>query len=924
LAERAARQLAERLGEDAVTSHHGSLAKEHRLDAEQRLKAGSLKALVATSSLELGIDVGEIDLVCQLGSPRAIAAFLQRVGRSGHGLGRTPKGRLFPLTRDELVECSALLDAAGREELDSMHPRKAPLDVLAQQIAAEVAMREWPFDALYAQFRRAGPYRELPPAAFEAVVSMLAEGFATQRGRRGAHLHYDRVNRELRPRRAARLTAITNGGVIPDQFDYDVVLLPAEYPIGTVNEDFAFESMAGDIFQLGNTSYRIRKVETGKVYVEDAQGAPPSIPFWFGEAPGRSDELSAAVSRLRRHIDEALEGQGAKAERDAAPGVSAAAARLTAELRLSPPAAEQLGAYLAAGKAALGTLPTQETIVFERFFDETGDAHLVIHSPYGSRINRAWGLALRKRFCRRFNFELQAAALEDSIVISLGAVHSFALEEVAAYLKSATVREVLRQAVLAAPMFPTQWRWNATTALAVRRFRNGKRAPPQFQRSDAEDLLAVVFPDQLACAENLGGGDRTIPDHPLVEQTLEDCIQGAMDIAGLERLLARIENGEVKVLCRDLTGPSPLAQEILGAKPYAFLDDAPQEERRTLAVQSRRYMTPEQAADLGRLDSDAIAGVRAEAWPEARDPDELHDALVTLGFITAAEGAAGGSAWSGYFAELRRGRRATSFEAPGGEPLWASAERLPELELAFPQGRAGRDAARLSTVIADGDAALVELLRSRLEGSGPVTAADLGRPLGLSAEAAAAPLAALEQQGFVMRGRFEPQAGGEQWCERRLLARIHRYTLKRLRSEIAPVSLADYQRFLFVWQGLGSERRQGKDALRAAIADLQGCALPAASWERDVLPARIADYGADLLDQLCAAGEIVWWRPRRAAPSGPRPSTVAGSPIVVVPRASLTHWRVLSAQGAGQAACGSEPAESAAAESASAEASLSS
>jgi ATP-dependent Lhr-like helicase len=884
LAERAARHLAERLGEDAVTSHHGSLAKEHRLDAEQRLKAGALKALVATSSLELGIDVGEIDLVCQIGSPRAIAAFLQRVGRSGHGLGRMPKGRLFPLSRDELVECTALLAAAARGELDSMRGCEAPLDVLAQQIVAEVAMGEWSVDALYDRFRRAEPFRRLPRPSFDAVVAMLAEGFATQRGRRSAHLHFDRVNGMLRPRRSARLTAITNGGVIPDQFDYDVVLLPAEHAIGTVNEDFAFESMAGDIFQLGNTSYRVRKVETGKVYVEDAHGEPPSMPFWFGDAPGRSDELSEAVSRVRRDVEESLE----------AADVQAASARLVTELGLPASAAEQLSEYLAAAKLALGALPTHDTIVFERFFDETGDAHLVIHSPYGSRINKAWGLALRKRFCRRFNFELQAAALEDSIVISLGAVHSFALEDAVRYVTSATVRDVLAQAVIGAPMFPTQWRWNATTALAVRRFRNGKRAPPQFQRSDAEDLMAAVFPDQLACAENLGGGDREIPDHPLVQQSLADCMGAAMDVQGLERLLGRIERGEVRVVCRDLTGPSPLAQEILGAKPYAFLDDVPQEERRTLAVQSRRFMTPEQAADLGRLDPDAIARARAEAWPEARNADELHDALVSLGFLTADEGGAAALPWADYFAALRASRRATTFAPVGGRLLWVGAERLRELELALPSGVAGRDAARLDGKIADGDTALLEIVRSRLESLGPVTPAELGRPLGLSEQAIAVPLAALEQEGFAMRGRFEPGVGQEQWCERRLLARIHRYTLKRLRSEIEPVSLADYQRFLFAWQGLGAERRQGVDALRAALADLQGFAVPAACWEREVLPARIADYGADLLDSLCAAGEIVWWRPRAAgAPVGPRPSTVAASPIVIVPRTSLGYWRSL-------------------------------
>jgi ATP-dependent Lhr-like helicase len=537
--------------------------------------------------------------------------------------------------------------------------------------------------------------------------------------------------------------------------------------------------------------------------------------------------------------------------------------------------------------------------VFERFFDETGDSHLVIHSPYGSRINRAWGLALRKRFCRRFNFELQAAALEDSIVLSLGAVHSFALEDVIGYLTSRTVRDVLAQAVLAAPIFGTYWRWNATTALGVRRFRNGKKAPPQFQRSDAEDLLATVFPDQLACAENLPGGDIEIPDHPLVAQTMGDCLHRAMDIEGLEALLTRIESGATEVLCRDLASPSPLAQEILGAKPYAFLDDAPAEERRTLAVQTRRFMSPEQAAELGRLDAAAIERVRAEAWPDARNADELHDALVLLGFMTAEEARAGsleGSMWKGYFAELCAAGRATEYTCVDGARLWVAAERLAEVERVFASGAARPQITRVESTVGDSDSALRELVRSRLEAAGPVTVEALARLFGASAADIAVPLAALEQQGIAMRGRF---TGGseEEWCERRLLARIHRYTLKRLRNEIEPVSLADYQRFLFEWQGLGSARREGREALRAVLAELEGLALPAAVWEREVLPARIADYGGDLIDGLCAAGEIVWWRPRPGATTA-RTAVVAASPIAIVPRAMFAHWRCLAARNA--------------------------
>jgi ATP-dependent Lhr-like helicase len=618
------------------------------------------------------------------------------------------------------------------------------------------------------------------------------------------------------------------------------------------------------------------------VHVADAQGQPPNIPFWLGEAPGRSNELSASVARLQHTIDECLETGGA----------SAAADWLATVLGLTAPAAGQLIEYLAAAKAALGNLPSAERVIFERFFDETGNTHLVIHSPYGSRINRAWGLALRKRFCRRFNFELQAAALEDSIVISLGAVHSFALEEVVHYLSSKSVRGVLTQAVLDAPIFPAYWRWNASIALAVRRFRNGKRAPAQFQRTDAEDLLATVFPDQLACAENLPGGDREIPDHPLVRQTVADCITAAMDVDGLVALLERIERGEVAVLCRELTSPSPLAQEILGAKPYAFLDDAPAEERRTLAVQTRRFMSAQQAAELGQLDREAIERVRSEAWPQAHNKDELHDALAIVGFVTAEEAVAAGAEWSPYLAELERDGRATTFTTSTGT-LWVSAERLAELRLALPHGVPGHPLVELEGAPSDADTALRELVRSRLEALGPVTPATLARPFGIDAAALLPALAALEQQGCVMRGSFAGEA--DEWCERRLLARIHRYTLKRLRSEIEPVSLADYQRFLFHWQGLGQERREGREALAGILGELQGLALPAAVWEREVLPARLVSYGGDLLDQLSAAGEFVWWRPRPSASAQPgRASTVATSPIALVPRAALAYWRHLS------------------------------
>ena len=895
--ERVARHLGERIGEQHVTSHHGSLSRKHRLDAEQRLKAGTLRALVATSSLELGIDIGDVDLVCQLGSPRAIGALMQRVGRAGHAVNATPKGRLFPLSRDDLVECTALLDAERRGELDRLSIPEQPLDVLAQQIVAEVAGREWDEAELFELFRSTWPYRNLTRDDYTAVVRMLAEGYATRRGRRGAYLHRDAVNGVLRARRGARLTALTNGGVIPDQFDYEVVLLPEGFKIGTLNEDFAFESIPGDIFQLGNTSYRVCKVAQGKVFAEDAKGQPPNIPFWFGEAPGRSDELSRAVSRIRAELDRRLES-----------GEEAALAWTRDELGMGEAGARQLVDYNAAARAALTVLPTHDTIVFERFFDETGDQHLVIHSPYGSRINRAWGLALRKRFCRSFNFELQAAADENTIVLSLGVTHNFALEDVTRYLNSASVRDVLTQALLDAPMFGTRWRWNASVALAVKRNFNGKRAPAQFQRSDAEDLLAVVFPDQLACAENLSAGYRDIPDHPLVRQTVHDCLRETMDVDGLVFLLERLEAGDVRVVCRDLAAPSPMAFEILGARPYAFLDDAPAEERRTLAVRQRSVIGAEEAAALGRLDADAIETVRKQAWPEPRTADELHDALLVAGFLTEREGEAGQTSglnfdWLHLFAELVAASRAASLILPGGETLWVAAERLSWFRQVWPGLPTDPSIEPIpDPAVTEADAAMREIVRGRLEVLGPVTVGALAAPLGLSARNLEAPLSALQTEGFAMQGRY---TGGTEteWCERGLLARIHRHTLKRLRAEIEPVTPAAYYRFLLHWQHVAGDEIEGLEALAAVLEQLEGYPAAASSWESSLLPLRITRYDAGLLDRLCNAGRFVWTRlnpPRIEVPNDDKgngvrhAAPVRNTPIAFVARSHLKHWRVLA------------------------------
>ncbi|VVQ12016.1 DEAD-box ATP-dependent RNA helicase CshB [Pseudomonas fluorescens] len=883
LAERLSRHLSERLGKDAVAAHHGSLAKEFRLDAEQRLKRGELQVLIATASLELGIDIGDVDLVCQIASPRSIAGFLQRVGRSGHQVGGTPKGRLFATTRDDLIECVALLDCVRRGELDTLQIPLAPLDVLAQQIIAEVSCQEWSEDALLALFRQASPYAALDEKHYQALLHMLAEGYNGRQGLRSAYLHRDAVSRTLRGRRGSKLTAVTSGGTIPDNADYSVLLEPQGLNIGSVNEDFAVESIAGDVFQLGNTSYRILRIETGKVRVEDAQGQPPTLPFWLGEAPGRSAELSFAVARLQAQLDALL---------GATPGnLQPALDWLTETLGLNLASAEQLLEYLARARQVLGALPSQDTLLMERFFDESGGTQLIIHTPYGSRINRAWGLALRKRFCRTFNFELQAAASEDAIVLSLSTSHSFELDDVWRYLHSHSAEHLLIQAVLDAPLFGVRWRWNAGVALALPRFTGGRKVAPQIQRMKSEDLIASVFPDQIACVENLVG-EREIPDHPLVEQTLDDCLHDAMDSEGWLALLRRMERGEIRLISRDLPAPSPLAAEILSARPYTFLDDAPLEERRTQAVLNRRWSDPQSADDLGALDVEAIAAVAEEAWPAPNSIDEIHEALMSLGCISDAEAQANPRWLDGLKALADSGRACRI-----NHSLWLARERLTCLRAIYPQADVcpvlealpGFDEAW------DADDAVLEVLRARLSGFAPQPLKAIAEPLGLPPTQVSQALAQLEREGYVLRGRFTPGVTEDQWCERHLLARIHRYTVKRLRREIEPVALQDFMRFLFDWQHLSSASQgQGSAMLPAIIAQFEGYPAAASAWDSDILPARLKDYSATWLDELCRSGKLVWTR--LTAHSKGASTALRSTPIVLLPRNRVGLWSDLTGQ----------------------------
>jgi ATP-dependent Lhr-like helicase len=869
LAERVAHHLEERLGKDAVATHHGSLSRKLRLAAENKLKAGEIQALVATASLELGIDIGAVDLVCQIGSTRSIATALQRIGRAGHWHGAIPKGRIFAATRDELLECAALVRAIRQGDLDRIEIPDAPQDVLAQQIVAMCSAEDWQEDDLFARIRRAYPYRNLERSQFDTIVEMLSEGIAARRGRYGTYLHRDRVNGRVRGRRGSRLAAITSGGAIPDNALYTVVAEPEGTVVGTIDEDFAVESLRGDIMLLGNTSWRIRRVQMGRVLVEDAHGAAPTVPFWRGEAPARTAELSAQVADLRTQIDERTRDVPASVQVKSLPAAQPALAWLKEECSVDDPGAEQIVEYVVAGRAVLGTVPTQQTIVAERFFDESGGMQLVIHAPFGGRINKAWGLALRKRFCRSFNLELQAAATDDGLNISLAEQHSFPLADVFRFLHPASLDHVIEQAVLASPIFTARWRWDANRALLLLRFQGGKKVAPQIQRMRADDLLAAVFPDAAACPENLDGEVR-IPDHPLVREVMKDALTEAMDIDGLKQVLTKILDGTIRCVAVDTPVPSQFSHEILNANPFAYLDDAPLEERRARAVEMRRMLPEAVLSEVGRLDSAAIAEVREEAKLDARDADELHDGLLTL--IALPEPHQSDSkifqltpdeagAWQTFFDQLvsqGRAARATT----QSHAYWVAAERAQSFAAIFPDAQFETAVADVEAATLSKDDAIFNLVTGWMQHSGPVTSNRLGNALGIPPNEIDKSLLRLEASGAVLRGKFtDPATPETEWCDRRLLARIHRLTLRKLRNEIQPVNAAQFMRWLLRWQHVApSTQLLGERGTLEALRQLQGYEAPANAWERQILARRVANYDPKILDQLCLTGAVGWGR----------------------------------------------------------------
>ena len=884
LAERVAHNLAERLGEEAVAAHHGSLSRKLRLAAEKKLKDGEIQVLVATASLELGIDIGTVDLVCQISSTRAIAVALQRVGRSGHWRGATPKGRIFAMTRDELVETAALVRSIRHGELDRLMIPDSPLDVLAQQMVATCASEEagWRADDLFALVRHAYPYRDLSRETFDGLVRMLSDGIASRRGRYGAYLHHDQVNGRLRARRGSRLAAITSGGAIPETALFTVVAEPEGTMVGTLDEDFAVESLAGDVVLLGNTSWRIRRIEgrTGRVIVEDAHGAPPGVPFWLGEAPARTAELSAQVADLRQEISDRLPNVSPVGFSPTQPVVAETISWLKEECGLDDPAAEQLIEYVLQGRAVLGAVPTQSTVIAERFFDEGGGMQLIIHAPFGGRINKAWGLALRKRFCRSFNFELQAAATDNGLNIALAEQHSFPLAEVFQFLQPETVQPILEQAALASPIFGTRWRWDATRSLALLRFQGGKKIPPQIQRMRSDDLLASVFPDVAACQENIEG-DIQIPDHPLVNEVMKDILTEAMDIDGLKDVLRGISEGSIRCIAVDTPVPSQFSHEILNANPYAYLDDAPLEERRARAVEMRRILPESVLQEVGKLDPAAIAQVREEAWPDVRDADELHDVLMTLVAFpedapTRLELAALGrlnqpesipeAQWGSYFESLLRdGRVAVALvpeEGTASRRYWVAAERARSFAALFPATRFESEIRDVESSAPSRDDALLAAVTGWMSHIGPTTASWLAETLGQPVSEVDKALLRLEASGAILRGKFtDPATQETEWCERRLLARIHRLTLGTLRKQIEPVTAAQFMRWLLRWQHIAPGTQVlGERGTLEILRQLQGFEIPANAWERQILARRIADYDPKILDQLCLTGAVGWGR----------------------------------------------------------------
>ena len=892
-AERIALNLQKRLGADAVMAHHGSLARAERLDAEQRLKRGDLRAIVATASLELGIDVGAVELVCQIDSPKTISAAIQRIGRSGHRLDATPRGRLFALTIDDLLECAAAVRAIRAGRLDEVEIPVGCMDVAAQQIVAIAAEESEIGEAeLLRILRGAYNFADLDGEGLARLLGQMAAELSTRVQGAAPKIFYDRTGGRVRARRGARLAAITSGGTIPESGNLDVVIASQGRKIGDVEEDFAQESSRGDIFALGSMPWRVLGISRNRFMVEPAPGMAPSLPFWQTEAAGRSPALSAEVSDLRREV----------VTRAASGGEDGAGAWLAAECAIDERAARQVVQYVRRGEAALEALPDQRTLIVERFFDGLGGTQVVIHSPLGIRVNRGLGLALRKRLCQSFDFEIQASAIDDAVLLALNARHSFPLETLTAMLSARSLRHVLEQALLAAPMFEVRLRHVATRALAVMRSMRGRKVPAWIQRLRTQEVAAAIFPQREACLENRPA-EVALPDHFIVGETMRECLEESTDIRRLLDLWRGIESGEVRVVNVDAVAPSVFAHRVLLAWDYSFLDDGERANRRSRTVMLNRSMAEDvlRTEDLSEmLATEAVETVEAEVTGRAvsrraRDRDELYELIRSHGSLRpdALEERVGGD-WRAILAALEQeGRVVRLGLEPGEAQTLIAAEDVALFAAAYPGASVGSlAAAALATAAPEAEEAQREIVRRALRTSGPVEVAELGERLRMLPEALERHLTALEAGGLVFRGHFTPRrfAPGAianprtadsplQWCDRYNLERIHRLTLNRLRSEVEPCSDDVYAAFRMRWNHIGGAGTTGDSSGVAIVLEqLSGLAFSPELWERAILPARIPGYLPEWLDLLCLGGEVVW-------------SAVPGEAAVAQVPARITFFR---------------------------------
>ena len=815
-AERLARDLNDRITDGRVAAHHGSLSRRARLEAENRLKQGELRALVATSSLELGIDVGAIDLVVQLQSPRNIAAALQRVGRAGHLLSRTSKGRIIVTRGEELLEAAAVVRSIKERQLDRIVTPEAPLDVLAQQVVAAVAAESLTVDTLHARFKNAAPYRNLGREELVAVVRSLAEPLPAEVKGAAPRILWDRVNDRLHARRGSRFLALTSGGTIPDNGLYDVFVAETDLKVGTLDEEFVTESLPGDVFLLGSHAWKIVKVRSDRVLVEDAQGMSPTIPFWKGEHPSRSWELGLAVGRLRRDAAERLDAPDFVAWATDACGLDARAAGA-------------MRAWLVKAGEILDGVPDDQGIVVESFSDEMGGRHAMIHAVFGMRINGAWGMVLREKLRRVFGIVAEASHVDDGILLSFapGQVPP-APERLVTLVAPEEVDTLLGRALIGTPLFATRFRHCAIRALFIPRMSRGQRTPAYLQRLKADALL-----------ESVGGQ----PEFPVVAETLRECFNDALDVTRLKRLLERLHDGEMWRRHVDTPLPSPFVYPLLLAWDWAYLGAGHAEERRSDAVTMRKAWS----VAAGPLRPEIVAAVEAELQKtspdrRARDANELAGILDDLGDLTAAEIAARAlDDGEGMIAALAAEHRVLVLEFPSGRKAWAGAT----------------DAALYGSLATDAglERVTLRLLRTR----GPVTAAWLAERYGLPADAATGALERLTARGLVRRGAFLAEAPAPQYVHIAVLDEIQRRQVHARRVPRPVASAEQFSAFLLRRHHLHPDHRlAGPPGVLASLELLQGEDLPVRVWEQDLLPARVENYEREWLDRLGLAGEMAW------------------------------------------------------------------